>query len=750
MKEISLDHLMQALGWTLLHSVWQTALVALCLYVALAYAQKLNPNIRYVMAVVALLFTGALTTTTFLDLYFHHQPALEELQKDIYSRGVSAQHMPLTFVQPVTVGEQLTSLQFSELIQQCKMYVNLHLHWIVALWMTGVLALSLRFAGSLFYIHRLKKRWVNPVAERWQAKMQVMSKRLNIRQPIILLASGTAKVPMMIGHLKPVILIPAAMMSGLPEDQVEAVIAHEMAHIFRKDYWINMLQSLFEIIFFFHPAIWWISSVIREEREKCCDDLAIALCGSSLTYAKALASVEEVKLQHCQLALAMNGGKGSLFQRIERILEPGKSGGNQRARFVSASLAIVLVLLLGTSGDSIAYRYGEEKVAEALDWAKFIHPKVKKDTAIDLSINQNVDLHINTELEVDEDVDLDIDIDQDITESILDTLPKSQVEFSPAVIAARHLQDSLLAQAQLALAYAKASQANVFYFTDTFPKAAFTVPAYPHNPSAFNYSYIMDSTLRVLQAIDMDSLLKLAEVTTPLLPAQAQLDSIMAMLDINTQQGVYAFQYTQDTSIERRLQELEASMRAKEKEFEKLMQEQEKILQKLLSEKEMAWKEQEKAFNQHALEQEKLMEAQERIVEEQMRQQEEQMRKQEDIISEQEELMRQQEVKMDKQMREQEEILREQEEKMWRQEELMRQQESRFDEASQVLENLLKEDGFVKKGEKYTFEISRDGLYLNKEKLSDSYFQKYLKWIQDHEEFQLNEGSTLTITRTAE
>src|ERR1700677_2488212 len=113
--------------------------------------------------------------------------------------------------------------------------------------------------------------------------------------------------------------MPGGALAGLPVDQVEALLAHELAHIWRNDYLVNLLQSVAEAVLFYHPAVWWVSEQIRAERELCCDDLAVAACGGDvLTYARALAGVESFRPAHTDTVLAANGG--SLVSRIRRLI----------------------------------------------------------------------------------------------------------------------------------------------------------------------------------------------------------------------------------------------------------------------------------------------------------------------------------------------------------------------------------------------------------------------------------------------
>nr|WP_277487645.1 M56 family metallopeptidase [Catalinimonas alkaloidigena] len=637
---------------------------------------------------------------------------------------MSTQPFQTTYENAATAEVESQRRQLSSLVDQAKSYVNTHLHWIVMGWILGVLLFSLKFAGSLIYIQTLKKKWISPLTKEWEKKVHCMTEHLGLEQNVKVLVSHMARVPIMLGHLRPIILIPASMMSKLPEDQIEAIIAHEIAHVYRKDYWINILQSLFEIIFFFHPAIWWINSVIREEREKCCDDLAVSICGNSLTYAKALASVEEVKLLQRNIALAVNGGKSSLLLRIERILEPGKKGENPMARFISVSVVAAILLLLSTSGDSIAYRYGE-KVHKALEWANFPNPISMQDTAVNLDIENDVDikpdpgLEISKGINIDEEIDVDLNID--VSENKHDTLPnttKPQMPvhpFTTHIHADLHLSHDSLRQVKIATSIANQIHAfpNIDSVLmnlnplDSIPDIVMDISAILDNIPKFDYSFGFDSTIDIRTLNDS------------LPQALAQLDSSLHRLDTHTNN--YRL-YVQDTSIEKRLRELEASMRKKEKEFEKLMREKEVLIREFMEEKAQEMKEHEMAFEQR-------MEVQERMLEKQMLQQEEQFRLEEEQFR--------------KQIEQDEELMRIQEERF-------QVQESQFEKANRALENELKKDDLIREGEKYTFKLSSQGLFLNEEKLSDRYYQKYLNWMKEHEVFQFEEGFTFSISRIAE
>jgi uncharacterized protein (TIGR03435 family) len=145
--------------------------------------------------------------------------------------------------------------------------------------------------------------------------------------------STVAEVPAVIGWLRPYILLPISALTGLGESELQAIIAHELAHVKRYDYLVNLLQNAIETLLFYHPAVWWLSGGIREERERCCDDLAVALCGDPILYAEALARLEEMR-GIPEPALAATGG--DLLARIRRLT--GKSE-TPRHRLIPSSLA---------------------------------------------------------------------------------------------------------------------------------------------------------------------------------------------------------------------------------------------------------------------------------------------------------------------------------------------------------------------------------------------------------------------------
>jgi beta-lactamase regulating signal transducer with metallopeptidase domain/protocatechuate 3,4-dioxygenase beta subunit len=207
--------------------------------------------------------------------------------------------------------------------------LSLGMTWFVGTWVLGVLLLSLRLLVGWRIVNRLRILSVIPVSRIWQEKLMTLARGMRISRSVQLLESTLLEVPTVIGWLSPVVLFPAGMLTRLTPLQLEAVLAHELAHIRRHDYLMNLVQSAIEILLFYHPAVWWLSHRIRCEREHCCDDEAIRVCNDRLTYVLALAAMEEFRASP-GLMIAVSGG--SLVSRVRRIVSAGTEHRELRSR----------------------------------------------------------------------------------------------------------------------------------------------------------------------------------------------------------------------------------------------------------------------------------------------------------------------------------------------------------------------------------------------------------------------------------
>jgi HEAT repeat protein/beta-lactamase regulating signal transducer with metallopeptidase domain len=221
------------------------------------------------------------------------------------------------------------------------------LPWVVGAWAAGALVLSLRLLSGYSATRRLVRARREPAPETVLALIERLKSRLGVRRAVRVWCTGMTQVPAVVGSFAPILLLPASALTGLSTSELEAILAHELAHVRRHDYLVNVLQSLIETLLFYHPAVWWLGARIRAEREHCCDDLAVAACGSAPLYAGALLSMERLRAAP-ELAMALTGG--SLLSRVERLLAPRARGLETLPRWMAGMSAAAIVLaFVGTS-----------------------------------------------------------------------------------------------------------------------------------------------------------------------------------------------------------------------------------------------------------------------------------------------------------------------------------------------------------------------------------------------------------------
>jgi beta-lactamase regulating signal transducer with metallopeptidase domain len=313
----------QAIAWALVHFLWQGALVGLAAAGVLGLLKRGSAAQRYAVAAGALLLMLALPVGTALRMA--DAPAKVELfsaqaaTNPAPSSGIERPSTPA--VLPAALQDALPSV----------------LPWIFALWLAGVALLSVYHLGGWRQARKLTKTG-RPLGGDLAATVRSLAGRLGIARAVRLLESAAVPVPAVIGWLRPAILVPASTLAGLTPRQLEAVLAHELAHVRRHDYLVNLLQTMVETLLFYHPAVWWVSSQVRRERENCCDDLAVAVCGDRLVYARALADLEGLRSSP-HLAMAADGG--SLLDRIRRLV--GAPARRSPRSWVAGVLALSLL-----------------------------------------------------------------------------------------------------------------------------------------------------------------------------------------------------------------------------------------------------------------------------------------------------------------------------------------------------------------------------------------------------------------------
>lgn len=332
------DPVAEAIGLTILHSLWQGALIGILAWLFLKLRKNCSVQLSYLTAVLAL---AAILTSSILTFLSRYQPAAENhLQAGLLSgpHPSALTRAPGITEIAVKTGEN-TLPSFHQLLENA-------LPWMTLVWMVGVLLLSLRLAGGLLFVHRLRSLGTSPLPVLWAERLEALVRRSGIKRRLEFRISSKAIVPMVIGFLRPVVLIPAGIISLMPVDQLESILAHEIAHIRRYDFLVNIFQSLLEALFFYHPAVWILSSFARQEREKCCDDDAVSLCGKLSVYARALAGLGEFRAGYALHSVAITGKRNKILNRVERLLNQRKMKNNAREKVVAGLLILSSAILL--------------------------------------------------------------------------------------------------------------------------------------------------------------------------------------------------------------------------------------------------------------------------------------------------------------------------------------------------------------------------------------------------------------------
>ncbi|MDB5392198.1 MAG: TonB domain/peptidase domain protein [Planctomycetaceae bacterium] len=373
-----MNSLVERLGWVLVHSVWQFAIVALLVGLVIRTLRRRSAAIRYCLLVAAMALSVVAPGLTWvlqpddrskssvnrLDqpviepqskvevvsdsvaTLQPHDPDLSEVSTESGIDAANLRNLPSdnsrylghppdedqTIAPPISPRE----LSWTERVQSD---LRPWLAWIVASWSLGVVIGSLRPLLGWYTLGRLRRTGISPVSDEILTAMRRISDRLGLRRTVRVFYSTLARVPVVVGYLRPVVLIPVSLMTRIPSTQLEAILAHELAHVRRHDFIVNLLQTLIETLFFYHPAIWWISHQIRVEREHCCDDLVVGLLGNRVEYGRALLAVEELRGR--STLLAPGATDGSLLSRIRRIVL-GATSEPYRPTWWGSSLIVLL------------------------------------------------------------------------------------------------------------------------------------------------------------------------------------------------------------------------------------------------------------------------------------------------------------------------------------------------------------------------------------------------------------------------
>jgi bla regulator protein BlaR1 len=312
---MSAQALVAALGWTLVHFVWQGALLGCLTAVLLTLLRNARPETRYAVACAGLLLCLAWPAADLALLLAADDPATAAIL--LPSADAVRDHVAgVAGLMP---------------------WIQQNMGWIVALWAACAGALGLRMAVGLLWIgHAARVQACDPA---WQARLSRLAERCGLDREVRLRVVESLASPITAGWWRPVVLVPASLVAGMPPQLLEALLAHELGHVKRHDYLVNLLQNVIETLLFYHPAVWWISRRIRAEREQIADDFAARHLGEPRRLAQALSELEKLQFSSHHLAQAANGG--DLMARIRRLLRPDVQALSWKAAIPVLGLAVV-------------------------------------------------------------------------------------------------------------------------------------------------------------------------------------------------------------------------------------------------------------------------------------------------------------------------------------------------------------------------------------------------------------------------
>lgn len=316
---------LHAIGWTLLHFVWQGAALA-ALLAALLMTSR-NANVRYMLGIATLILMMAAPVVTFFSLNHTATPTAVEMS---VAASVSDS---IASDQAVPSSDRLAHVLAAGANQQDLML------WLVEAWFVGVMLLSARTAGGLLWLARARRGTIEPLSDEMYRRCLVLQRRMGLNRRIRYGQCGWLDTPAVLGWFQPIVLVTAQAITGLSPQQLQAIIAHELAHIRRYDAFVNLFQIAAEMLLFYHPAVWWVSRRIRIEREVCCDHEALAACGEPVSYARALTMMEEWRTAP---SLLMAANRGPLAERVLRLL--GLQGTSARSRLAGVGVSITCVV----------------------------------------------------------------------------------------------------------------------------------------------------------------------------------------------------------------------------------------------------------------------------------------------------------------------------------------------------------------------------------------------------------------------
>ena len=326
----NLGPILDASLWMIVHSLWQFAAIAIACFIIQRYVAKSSTQ-RYLIGIVSLCCMTIVAIGTWLYYYETNDTSITS-NSTIVITELSAEYTNLQIDIPWydKVGNWLEANK----------------EMIFASWLAGALILFSRILLSLLWINVLVRSSQTIDHDSITKSMAKIKDYFKISKMPAIGHSPLVHSPIIAGFINPIILLPTAITNSISVKDAEAILAHEVAHYIRKDIWVNLLQHTLEMVFYYHPGIWWVSHQLRLDRENCCDDMAVSFTGNNIDYAKALVNMHQLQIDQPQTTLALYMAKDSNFsQRIKRILFMNANNLNIQNKTTSLMAIIVAVVV---------------------------------------------------------------------------------------------------------------------------------------------------------------------------------------------------------------------------------------------------------------------------------------------------------------------------------------------------------------------------------------------------------------------
>lgn len=365
------DQQINAICWTLIHSLWIGLVIAVFAAIIIVCTRTSTGNLRYrLFCSLLILFVLAVTGAWITEMTGIHPAAAPDSSSKITSIEQAPAGNLLALDYQVTPKQRIIS------------FLNQHSVWIFVIWLVCFLLKMSKLLAGIFYVQRIRSYKSIAINTHWNAKLQQFSTRMGIKKKVSIIESTLTKIPVAIGYLKPVIVLPVGLVCQLPAEQVETILWHELAHIYRRDYLVNLLQRTVEAVFFFNPAVLWLSELIREEREACCDEIVLDNVPHKINYLHALAAFHTDGTVTGSLAMGLCLRPHQLMSRLKRMVN------KENSRLSMVEFVLLLVGMMIFSAFTLIPQVTPELKNGALYLKKVITESPEKSKPNKLSIQK--------------------------------------------------------------------------------------------------------------------------------------------------------------------------------------------------------------------------------------------------------------------------------------------------------------------------------------------------------------------------